>query len=311
MIDHISFGAYPQSAVTDGALLARLNALYPFRDSGDSAWTSYRYYIEGKPCDYTWYRDVVLDDATYRGVYFTALRPSWTIDQADDHSEQARNGFEPNHVYWFRFEPILWRVIAREVGQTFLVSDCILDSRTFNDKYVPEPFLHNSGEGYANNYLLSDIRRWLNEVFLRTAFTTEEQARILPYEVDNSAASTNPYVEPDYFFHGQNPYASADTQDRVFLLSFREITNPYIGFAHDWLDSDPNRQHLVTDYARALGCFTYPTGKYQGLGNWLLRSPRANDPEDVRFVFASGVAEHYNCVYGTTYGIVPCITLPN
>lgn len=62
---------------------------------------------------------------------------------------------------------------------------------------------------YANNYATSSIRKWLNDDFYNTAFTSTQKSNILTSKLDNKACS-NLYSE----------YDSEITYDKVFLPSF-------------------------------------------------------------------------------------------
>ena len=57
------------------------------------------------------------------------------------------------------------------------------------------------------------VRQWLNEDFLKLAFTPEEQAAILTTEVDNSAAQG---------CYELNQSGSNNTLDKIFILSYGE-----------------------------------------------------------------------------------------
>ena len=94
------------------------------------------------------------------------------------------------------------------------------------------------------------LRTWLNDEFLNTAFSAEEQERILPSKVtadNNPRYSTNP---------------GNDTMDQIFLLSYRE--------AKEYFSSDSERQCKPTEYAEAHGCYT---NSDNGNVLWWLRSP--------------------------------------
>ncbi|MDY4783285.1 MAG: DUF6273 domain-containing protein, partial [Candidatus Enterosoma sp.] len=76
---------------------------------------------------------------------------------------------------------------------------------------------------YRNNYQYSDIRTWLNNDFLEQAFYYDPSL-IQTVNVDNSAKSTGDSI---------NPYACEDTQDKVYLLSYKDICNEDYGFMDD------------------------------------------------------------------------------
>ena len=65
-------------------------------------------------------------------------------------------------------EPIEWQILEIKGDKAFVLSVKGLDARRFN----PE----NSG----NSYSISEIRKWLTETFVDTAFTSREKSRIEP-----------------------------------------------------------------------------------------------------------------------------------
>lgn len=123
---------------------------------------------------------------------------------------------------------------------------------------------------YSNNYKESHIRSWLNDNFYNTAFNTEEKARIQTTTVDNSVASTGYFI---------NPYAFANTIDKVFLLSYAEATNAAYGFS-----ANASRQLAPSAYAKAQGVYT----NTNGFNSWWLRSPRNSIDYGTRYVSSDG-----------------------
>ncbi len=76
--DVIEYGAYPQSRVTDEALISAL-------DDAPKTWTSYNYMTgtghedDGlmEASDYMKFADFFFNGAKYRAVTFTEYRPRW------------------------------------------------------------------------------------------------------------------------------------------------------------------------------------------------------------------------------------------
>ena len=97
-------------------------------------------------------------------------------------------------------EPIEWVVLEKkENGEMLLLSKSALDAKPYNEDITD------------SSWETSTLRLWLNGDFYETAFSKEEQERIIVHEVQNSG--------DDEF----NTVPGNDTQDRVFLLSLREI----------------------------------------------------------------------------------------
>lgn len=238
---YIYFGSYPQSAVTDVGKKAALEKL-----AGDpKTWTSYRYYVNGKQSDFMVYTDVEDSGSKYRGIYFTAYRPLMT--QIEE-TYVDKTMYALNTVYWFKYEPIRWKMLDVSDGEALLLADMILDSREYSVMLNPETD--------PKDYEGSSVRAWLNGSFLQTAFSEKEQEIIVTSLIENSVYSTG---------FEENAFANDFTEDKVFLLSYANISDPLLGL------SDPSMNiKKATSYAQAQGILTEP-GTVNGF--WWLRSP--------------------------------------
>ena len=198
--DIIEFGWYPQSEVTDSSIISELNSL-----AGDNkSWTSYGYYSgtgsyddgQMKPGDYMRYKDVMYDSNKYRGVVFDTYRPSYTgyiTGISGSYAHQDDNGYTYGTVYWFKYEPIEWRVLDPATGM--VMAETVLDSQSYNnyvlcngtDEYGYGAYWGDSAQTYyANSYAQSSAREWLNEDFYNTSFSDEQQNIIAYTALDNS-----------------------------------------------------------------------------------------------------------------------------
>lgn len=167
------------------------------------------------------------------------------------------------NTYYFKVEPIKWRVLETKNGVAYLLCDSIIDHSAF---YSSQENREISGSTvYPNNYAHSDVRTWLNGTFYAKAFSSAQQQNIQLTTVDNSAATTG---------KSENMYACDNTQDRIFLPSYKEVHNSAYGFVSEGGDADETRMLLVSDYARANGTYMmgYQPATY-GRGQWWLRSP--------------------------------------
>lgn len=271
--DIIEFGWYPQSKVTDESLIATLNEI-------DGEWISYGYYsgtgvsyigqmVSG---DYMRYKDVEYELEKYRGVIFDTYRPWLTDEQSttsSSNSYQADNGYYIDTVYWFKYEPIKWRVLDPETGM--ILCENIIDSQAYNnyeihsgrDEYGYEAFWGDPMKTYyANNYAESSIRKWLNEDFFNIAFSAVQQEAVLCTTLDNSAY--------DKCF---SAYDAKTTYDKVYLLSWEEALNKDYGFNLLYSESDTQRKTTGSDYAKCQGLNVYSGLGYEGYSFWHLRTP--------------------------------------
>ena len=164
--------------------------------------------------------------------------------------------------YYFKVEPIKWRVLANGNGDSLLFCDTIIDHGAY---YNGDSSREIGGATvYPSNYAHSDIRTWLNGTFYTKAFSSSEQQGIKTTTVDNGADSTG---------FSENTYICEDTQDKVFLLSNRESYDTEYGFIADGTESDAKRMLIVSDYARAIGAHTSDSIAWAGCGIWWMRSP--------------------------------------
>ena len=298
--DTVEFGWYPQSKVTDEELISALNNL-----AGDNAsWTSYDYYSgtggkngkydgEMTASDYMRYTDIVYGTDKYRGVIFDNYRPYFTGYEKSGSTYQDVNGYEEGNVYWFKYEPVQWRVLDPETG--LVMADSILDSQAYNnyilkdgtDVYDSKAYWGDAEETYyANNYEKSSIREWLNDDFYNTAFSSAQQGDIKSTELDNSAWS-----EED------SGYGCESTNDKIFLLSWSEVTNSSYGFSESEEESD-TRCAYGTDYAKSQGL-------YDGV-NWSLRTAGSLTYR-ISSVYDGGAIKYATEVSRTDSGIRPAL----
>ena len=181
--------------------------------------------------------DVTITDTTdERGYYLGSDGSYYAKVTADPYNSgyifSTKTPITEGPVYYFKVDPIRWRILSEENGEAFLLCDSIIDNQRFDNN--------------SNNYAESEIRAWLNSTFYETAFSELERAIILITEVDNSLASTT---------NSSNPYVCENTNDKIFLLSCAEATNSAYGFSSDIMEYDIARRLLCSDYSRATGTY--------------------------------------------------------
>lgn len=131
-------------------------------------------------------------------------------------------------------EDIEWIVMSKTKSQLLVVSKYALDCLPYNT------------EGTFVTWENCTLRKWLNNIFYKTAFTTTEQNMIKKTKLKNP---DNPYYGTD---------SGNSTKDKIFLLSIDDITNTKYGFNADYFAKDINRQCAPTEYAIAHGLGTEP-----------------------------------------------------
>ncbi len=148
-------------------------------------------------------------------------------------------------TYYFKVEPIRWRIITTDDSTAFLICDSAIANIPYDND--------------SNNYSDSSIRQWLNGEFINAAFDVEAQKLIKTTEVDNSITSST---------GNGSSYTLENTYDKIFVPSSRDVTNYLWGFDSNLGAKDPARQIEASDYARAEGCFVS-----RDLCFWWLRHP--------------------------------------
>ena len=278
--NNITFGYYPQSKVTSSTLKSTLNGKAG-TPTTNTNWSSYDYVENSK----MWYIDVENDGEKYRGVYFTQYRPTDTTASASaSNSQQDENGYALSTVYWFRFDPIEWTVISEDTTskKALVLCNMIVDAQAYN----------TSGD---NNYGESTIRKWLNEVFVETAFTELQRCVIIESTVDNSDKTTADYG-------GNQPFLCPDTNDKIFLLAKGEVKNADYGFS-----GNSDRIMNVTEYAKSQGAYASASGTDW----WWTRTPSYDSSQPTKNNLAHNLKADGNIwsthVYMTSGGVVPAM----
>lgn len=280
--DVIEFGSYPQSRVTDEETLA---ALFDLRIT----WQSYGYYameprnagsqekLLMQPSDFMKYADVTYNGERYRAVRFTAYRPDDTRTMAlsvqSGNQHQVKNGFSIDTTYWFRYDPIRWRVL--DPAEQLVVSESVLDAQPFSNTMFGS-YIDPTQEYYALNYEHSSIRAFLTSdnhpfSFLNTAFSEQEQDVILTTVVDNRNVE------------GTHERSGDDTEDKVFLLSLQQAQDGWnwAGLHATEEEQEQTRAAKSSDYAKCQGVYSYQTAsetdtQWDGCSGWILRTGSCN-----------------------------------
>lgn len=280
---YIYFGYWPQTLERDENVVAKLNEMagtppLPRDKANPYNWESH----EGTT--YMWQKIVIYNGTKYLGVQMNEYRASGIDALYDDITD---NGYYRLNVYWFKYEPIKWRILTTNANSAFIMSDIALDFFSMQPdrkSEIRDDLLasYNNSTGvpdgtYANNWEYSFIRSWLNETFYNEVFNKLQKEIIQTTHLDNSARSSNPNEYPEYYGYGENAgknkYADQckDTDDKIFLLSLRDVTTAAYGFNKDVKAEDPARNLKASDFAKFHGVSMGNTQK--DYVTWYTRSP--------------------------------------
>ena len=283
------------------------------------------------------------DGNTSSGGYDDTKTKELNITYSD--GTLAKTEDKKSYAY-FKVEPVKWRVATNNYnnkGKYLLVSEKILDSG-FSYYNVRQSRWLNNKWVYASNYEYSTVRNYLNGLsnfegrgLVDQLFTEKSKALVCDTEVVNDGESTQDHAKQklkpaDGTVQNVNfeyvDYTCANTNDKLFLLSVNELTNPDYGFAdtpelhwNDNYDSQDTRKRDGTDYAFA-NSLTYDLEEYgDKSGNWWSRSPAessrlpngiAESDKDqntyVHIYFTVGSGNVFNLnAFSPEYGIVPAL----
>ncbi len=196
---------------------------------------------------------------------------------------------------YFKVEPIKWRVLTDNYnGKKLLLAENALINKRFDD----------DNSRWEN----SEIRSWLNEDFLSTAFSEDELKLIATMSIENDYQANNPEGNPRFSFdYSDNAF---ETEDKCFLLSTREATTAVYGFNPNFDEADFTKVRKVTDFSKAYGICA---SKTDNSCYWFLRSETPGIRNRTRAVRNDGYIESdpsYGIkVTSSNHGIVPAICL--
>ena len=279
---YINLGRYPQTVVTDESIISALSSI---------SFTNSKGYIE------------------YNGNEYKKI----FANPYDSYNFNNGNEIIEGNTYYYLVEPIKWRIITEDDDTYTLLSEIALDNICFYG--IDSERIINGNTVYPNNYEYSNIRAWLNgyngtsydvddytnKGFIDIAFNMKEKELINLTLVDNSEVSLGT---------GYSSYICNDTNDKVYLLSYQDITNFEYGF-----NTDQSRKTNTTDYIRSVGCSISTGASNYGYCYWWLRSPYVDYPHSTSLVRSDGLVIkdgnmfYFGYINYTFYGVRPAITI--
>ncbi len=168
-------------------------------------------------------------------------------------------------------EPIEWEILDIQGDKFLLISKYALDCKKYdNTQNIVE-------------WETCTLRNWLNNEFLSTAFSSEEQAKIQTTVVSSDESSK----------YGTK--TRRNTQDKIFLLSISE--------ADKFLSYDKRRQCKGTDYCYIQGAVE----DYNGACFWWLRTSGYGGSHFACLVGRNGYVDKCGKYVDKSYGIRPAL----
>lgn len=216
---------------------------------------------------------------------------------------------------YFKVEPIKWRILTNDYGgkkllfaETVLINCAFYDNRSLRSGTIhPNNYENSRVRAYLNGYTYNkdgeDNDEFINKGFLQTAFTEQEQSGVAKTHVDNSRNSARDFGK--VLNEISLGYVCDDTDDKVFLLSVKEITNEEYGFSTSF-DKCMARKKIVAPFAYECGVTKVV---YTGISSWLLRSPfQTNTGDSVCIVHApDGDNAPGGSASAGYFGVVPAL----
>ena len=178
-------------------------------------------------------------------------------------------------------EPIAWIVLKEEDGRKLLIS-----------KYCLDAMAYHNGET-TTTWAECSLREWLNDAFLTSAFTEEEQSQIQTVTLENPDSVI---TRKDYDGSEKTTVTEScgDTEDRIFLLSVEEV--------EEYLPAEEERIAMATEYAiaqrRSFGDQKESIWWLRSIG--MLQDRAMNIQQD-------GTVETRNPVYSGTFTVRPAM----
>lgn len=195
-------------------------------------------------------------DLTYGGATYRRLQESDATcsSTSSEYWSWGSKASAAGYCY-FRWEPVKWRVLESDGTSALVVADVALDDQRYNETYTDV------------TWETCTLRGWLNGEFWGDCLTAAQQGAVVEQALANDD-------NIDYGTPG-----GAETTDSVFLLAESDVWSggsaTRHGFATAYGTHDEARRCKTSDYAHAMGTWTWNSTSTSSLGNcyWWLRSP--------------------------------------
>ncbi|TGY97790.1 hypothetical protein E5329_02740 [Petralouisia muris] len=177
------------------------------------------------------YPQTEIDAESDRALYVQLENASYTEsgDVQIGENRYRRVEKSDNNYSYFKWEPIIWKILRADDSELFLMSNEALDAKYYDNS-------SNTSYDWENSLL----RSWLNDTFYNAAFSDTEKSAIINKTVQNEA-------NPSYSTGGGN-----STEDNVYLLSIQEAETSVNGFRGD-SSATSSREIQSSSYACHMG----------------------------------------------------------
>lgn len=192
--------------------------------------------------------------ATVDGVKYKRISKEDVLSTKSNPSAIGYYNWTDKEYAYFRYEPIKWRVLSFIDGKAFLLSEYGIYCTGYNDEYKDVTWKE------------SHLRKWLNDAFYTTAFSSANK-KLIPTTKLTKKQNVNKYYD-------SKPGAATD--DKVFVLTMSDVLNKKYGFTKKRDDACVARRCAATDYAVAYGAYStmlHVTGDNLMTSSWWLRTP--------------------------------------
>ena len=254
--------------------------------------------LNDRKITYGLYPQSNIDDSDLISTLETLTTPEtngWYFYDGDYYAKTIAAPFENNYykfdngttirkddTYWFKCEPIVWDILSNDNGQYYIISSALLDGQCYYNSSSTRTV--DDSTIYPNNYKYSDIRAWLNNGFYDSAFFLNDYYIQITTVINDGRSTGDIY----------NSYACENTEDKVFMPSYRDYLESDYGFSVSedgtyWSTAMSFRRSRIsktTDWARARGAVCRKDSSYNG--SYWTRSPYRYDPEGVYEVSYEG-----------------------
>ena len=150
--DYRQFGYYPQTAVTDKKLIRRLNEVY---ESGLGI-KKHSLETQGYGAKYVGNTYIEYDGMRYKRFEWFGNHPGGSASYRFRNGSRVRD-ISSTPTFYFKVEPIEWKVFNTRKGKTLAVTKKVLD--VWWAMWNIRPYADNHS---LNDYAYSNIRNWMN-----------------------------------------------------------------------------------------------------------------------------------------------------